>query len=319
MKPRLLSLLIGFLPLGLLATAPTERPLRIVTLHTVLTEVATVVGGDAVEVIGLVRPGIDPHVYDPTPADVRRMMDADLVLAAGLGMESYLEQLAASADLRGRLLVIGELLPPAGLVWSDHDHEHHHHVHDEHCDHGEIDPHWWHGIAQVQAAAEIVLGACADLRPAAAADFALRTSRYLAQLDDLQTWVRAAIATVPPDSRRLVTSHDAFGYLARDLGLTALPVSGLSTAHEPDARSLARLIRYLRTQRVAALFPDAGYNQSLIETVQRETGARLGKPLFSDGLGPADSPAATFAGMMRYNVTTIVRGLGGEVPDADGA
>ena len=290
--PRVLLVVVFGLAAGARPAAAEERPLRVVALTTVLAEIAREVGGDQAEVAGLVRPGVDPHAFDPSAADLRAMMDADLVLASGLQLESYLDRLVAKIGPAGKVVVVGEALPAVLALPG-----------------GEKDPHWWHSIDNVLFATGLVRTELARLRPASAGVFARNADAYRQRLRALQAWVTDELAKLPPPQRQLVTSHDAFGYFARDYGFTVHAITGLSTDGEPDARQLARLIDLLRREHIRAIFAESSVNSSLVANLVAETGVRLGGTLYADGLGPADSDGATYEAMYRHNVRTIVGAL----------
>jgi zinc/manganese transport system substrate-binding protein len=305
--PSRLFLVLFILILLRPAVPAAAAPLRVASLHTVLTEIATTLGADAVTVIPVIPAGADPHTYDPTPADLRRLIEADLVLLAGLGLEPYLDRLAANVASPDRLLSVGDRLPPA-LLLATGEADHDHHGHDHHH-HGEYDPHWWQSPTLTRAAIHIVARELAARLPAAAPAIYARADTWSRDITAAQNTARTAAAAIPAERRQLVTAHDAFGYLARELGLTVVPLAGLSTAQEPDARRFAALIDQIRRDRIPALFLDANYPPTLIEALQRETSTRLGGTLYPDGLGPADSPAATWSAMFNHNVTTVLTAL----------
>lgn len=276
------------------AAAPGgAAPVRVVTLSSVLTELAREVGGSRVVVTGLVQPGVDPHTFNPSPADIRALVDADLVLASGLGLETYLERLVASAAPRGRVVRVGDLVPLVITMPGS----------------GERDPHWWHSIGNVIFAAGLVRSELAALRPASSAEFSQNAQRYRARLEGLRAWAQAEVSLLPAGRRQLVTSHDAFGYLAHDFGFTVHPVNGLSTESEADARHLASLVDLIRAQHVRAIFVESSANPRLVQNLLEETGVRLGGTLFADGLGPAGSGAEDYVSMYRHNIETIVAAL----------
>jgi zinc/manganese transport system substrate-binding protein len=277
-----------------------EPRIRVASLHTVLTEIASEVGGGQVEVEALVRPGDDPHTYQPSPEAVARMTQADIVLAAGLNLEPYLDRLVRNAGVNGRVIAVGDSVPVIlsvpggpGLLARK----------------GERDPHWWHSITDMLSATDIVRREFSVLRPGHSADFAARARAYEDRLSALQAWTRAQVARLRPAARQLVTSHDAFAYFARDYGFTVHSISGLSPDGEPDARELAQLIDFMRSERVGAIFPESTANPRLVRGLMEETGAALGGALYADGLGPAGSGADTYEGMFRHNVSAIVSGL----------
>jgi zinc/manganese transport system substrate-binding protein len=284
--------------LAALACVASEaaEPLRIVTLSSVLTEVAREVGGGDVVVTGLVPAGADPHTFSPSPRDIRSMVDADLVLASGLNIEAYVGRLIASDIPERRVVAVGDRLPsaleilgPGGMT--------------------EKDPHWWNSVGNVARAAGIVAAEFSRLRPDSAAAFGANARAYAARLDTLGRWAAGEVGHVPPARRVLVTSHDAFGYFARDYGFAILPVNGLSTEGEADARRVASLVDEIRRARIPAVFVESSANPRLVENLVQETGVVLGGTLYADGLGPPGSGAESYDAMFRHNVTTIVRAL----------
>jgi zinc/manganese transport system substrate-binding protein len=268
----------------------------VVTLSTVLTEIAGEVGGAEVSVSGLVRPGVDPHMFNPSPADIRMLVDADLVLASGLSLEPYLDRVVAGSAPKGRIVEVGDRVPLV-LAASGRSGA------------GQRDPHWWHSIGNVIFAVDLVRSELAGLRPESSGVFAANAGRYRRRLEALQSWASREVEKLPPGRRILVTSHDAFGYLAHDYGFTVRPISGLSTESEADARHLAGLADFVRAERVKAVFVENSASPRLVESLLEETGARLGGTLYADGLGPAGSGADDYASMYRHNLSAIVDAL----------
>jgi zinc/manganese transport system substrate-binding protein len=291
MKTRLLYGVLGWI-LGFACATAAERPLRVVALNTVLAEIAREVGGVEVAVDNMVRPGVDPHTFDPSAADLRAMVDADLVLASGLQLESYLDRLVAKIGPMGKVVRVGDALPGVLTLPG-----------------GEKDPHWWNSVDNVILATALVRTELAGLRPGSTRVLAERAEAYTQRLRGLKTWIAGEMATLPPAQRQLVTSHDAFGYFARDYGFTVHAISGLSTDGEPDARQLARLIDLIRREHIRAVFAESSVNSALVANLVAETGVHLGGSLYADGLGTADSEAATYEAMVRHNVRTMVEGL----------
>ncbi|HEY5228563.1 MAG TPA: zinc ABC transporter substrate-binding protein [Opitutaceae bacterium] len=291
------ALLCGLASLAAAALGASEAPLRIVTLSTVLTEVAQEVGGGAVTVRGLVGPGVDPHQFNPSPRDIREIIDADLVLSSGLNLEGYMRRVVANDVPAGRVLAVGDALPspititsPSGTV--------------------EEDPHWWHSIDNMLAAVEVVRAEFSRRKPGSAAQFSANAAAYSAHLTGLKAWAAREMARIPPERRILVTSHDAFGYLARDYAFTIRSIGGYSTEGEADGRRMAALVDYIRLHRVPAVFVESSANPRMVQNLVEETGVRLGGTLYADGLGPVGSGAETYESMYRSNVTAIVAALG---------
>jgi zinc/manganese transport system substrate-binding protein len=285
----LLSLLVAVASCG----ARAVEPLKVASLSTVTTEIAQKVGGDRVAVLGLVKPGIDPHDYEPTPDDLKAMGASDLVLASGKGLEGYLGKLQQSSGTKASLLRVGDALPGLRSVAGSA--------------HGE-DPHWWQSIGAVEKAVRVVRDRLIELRPGEQAVFAQNAAAYLAELASLKKWTEAEIARIPRDQRKLVTSHDAFQYFAADFGFTIHPIKGISSEDEPSSKSVADLIAIIRQQKVRAIFPESIENPKVIAEITRETGAQVADKLYADGLGDGD--AGTYDGMYRHNVKTIVAALG---------
>jgi ABC-type Zn uptake system ZnuABC Zn-binding protein ZnuA len=282
-----MRIVAALLALAALSAAPrplvAAEKLRVSSLSTVLTEIAEQVGGVEVIVTGHVRPGVDPHSFEPSPEDLQVIASADLILISSHHMESSVEKLRA--NVKGRVVEIGATVLQTGSN----------------------DPHWWQSIPRVQQATRIVRDALAERRPAAQTLFTANAAQYLEKLDALARWARREIATLPRDRRKLVTSHDAFQYFARDFGFTIYAIEGISTADEPSSQHVSEIIRIVKEQGVKAIFTEEFNNPKVVQEIVRATGARLGGKLYADGL--AEGEASTFAGMYRHNVTTIVEGL----------
>ncbi|MDR0902852.1 MAG: metal ABC transporter substrate-binding protein [Opitutaceae bacterium] len=318
--------------LFILSTAAAQQPLKIASLHPVLTGLAREIGGDLVTVTSVLPSGVDPHLFEPSAVDLRAIVNADLTLAAGLGLESYLDRLAARAGAPGKILSAGDTLPenlllcPGARDHAAHAAGCHHHSHAATATTGDdatiphsafriphsalrADPHWWQSIDCVSFIAGRIGDEFARLRPEAAGAFARNTRACRQRLSALKTWAGAEIARIPPARRHLVTSHDAFGYLARDYGFEIHSLSGLSTDSEPDARRLAVLIKLIREKKIPAVFTENNASPRVIANLVSETGARTGGTLHADGPGPADGDAATYEAMYRHNIRTLVAAL----------
>lgn len=297
-----LFVLLGLLPLP--ALAENSTPLQVVTLHPLLGELAGRIGGDQVTVFDLLERGEDPHLFQPRPEDMQKASRADLVLAVGLGLEPYLDQLRQGASADASWLIIGDQLPDplSGHTCTAHDHADH-----AHHDHGEFDPHWWHSIGNMELAAEMVRARLTEIAPAHAREFRDRTDGYLDQLTALKNWAALQIEKIPPDRRILVTSHLAFGYFARDYGFTVLPLAGTSTTEQPSSQAVRELIETMKSHRVRAVFAEDRENPRVLEQILQETGARNAGILYADG--PGDDQATTYEEMMRHNISTLAEAL----------
>lgn len=291
------------------AQTPTAaEPLQVVASFSILGDLVRRVGGDAVAVTTLIGPGLDAHTYDPAPADLVTLEGADLIVENGLGFEPWLDRFFASAQPSGTRVVASEGIAPreAGEYEEDA-------AEDEQAP-GRFDPHVWHDVANAIVMVENIRDALTAADPASADLYEANAAAYMAELETLDAWVREQVATLPEDRRKLVTSHDTFGYFADAYGFEVVgtALGSLSTeAGDPAAREIATLISEIEAAGVPAIFAENVANPDLMESIAAEAGIALAPPLYTDALGPEGSPGATYDGMMRSNVTTIVEALGG--------
>ena len=280
-----------------IAGAFGAEKIRVSSFSTILTEVAQQVGGDRVEVTGHVKPGVDPHDFEPKPSDLKAVADAQLVLLSAKHMEGYVGKLRESTGTKGRVVEVGD----RGMKSLKLTVQHGDHAHD-----GE-DPHWWHSVRNVAQATKVVRDELSQISPADKAVFASNAKAYLAKLEALQDWVEGKVAELPRNQRKLVTNHDAFGYFARDFGFTVMPIAGLSKNDQPGSKKVAELVTKIKDAGVKAIFSEDVANPKVIQEITKETGAKFGGELLSDGLGAGAK--GTVEGMFRHNVTTIVEAL----------
>lgn len=286
-----------------LAQAAWAEPLRISSLSTVMADLARDIGGERVDVVEIVKPGMDPHIFEPSPGDLKTISGSRILLASGLGFEGYLDKLRDTLTKSGvRVVAGGDVVEPIEGGCADHDHSDHDHHH-----HGSADPHWWHSISNTQAVARQVRDALIDADPSGRGAYEANAEALDNRLADLSRWVRLQLATLPKANRVLVTSHDALGYFAKDHGFEILPVQGISTSDQPSSKKIRALIEDIKARQVKAIFAESIENPKVLEQITAETGAKPGGVLHADGLGKGD--ARTYEGMMRANVTTILGAL----------
>lgn len=285
-------------PLPLLLTAlflgssSGRADLTVASLSTITTDLAKNIGGTHVKIEAIIKPGIDPHEFEPTPSDVKKVAKADLVLFTGKGMEGFLTKLEEAAGVTGKFVNVGEAVPSLTMTEEGRKVE---------------DPHWWHSVENMKRATRLVTDRFEQADPANRVYYQGREKEYLASLNELQRWSRVKVAELPSSRRKLVTSHDALQYFARDYGFTILPVKGISTGEEASSQHIKEIIGVIRSQGVKAVFFESIENSRAVNQIAAETGARTGGVLYSDGLG--DTEASTYDSMMRHNVSTIVDGL----------
>lgn len=283
----------------------TGPPVRVVCTTTIVADVVMRVGGDRVSVDVLMGPGVDPHKYIPTPGDRARLEAAHLVFFNGLHLEGKMTDTFEKARNRFRAFAVTRDIPPDQLRAAE-------------VDGGNHDPHVWFDVRLWSRTVGVVEAELGKLDAAGAATYAANAKAYRGELDALDAELRTLIDTLPKDRRILVTGHDAFGYFGRAYGFEVRGLQGVSTASEVGTTDRDELAQYLGTKRVAAVFtetsvPDVGLKAVLDTTRQKHGHAvRLvggDDALYSDALGDAGSPGATYAGMVRHNVKVIVDAL----------
>jgi zinc/manganese transport system substrate-binding protein len=281
------------------STLQLQAEIKVASFSTVLSEITQKVGGKNVAVTSLIKPGQDPHEYQLTPGDLTAATASDLVLLSGKGMEaSYLSNLRDALPKRVEVLAVGDQLPGLGKVAGG-----------EKGGSAEAteDPHWWNSVSEVEKATARVRDELVHLDPGHTADYQAGAAAYLSELKELDLWAKRKIAELPRDRRKLVTSHDAFQYFAREYGFQIDSIEGLTTDQEPSVSHVSALIAEIKKQGVKAIFLENTLNPKVSAEITRESGAGIGGTLYADGLGPGEGE--TYTGMTRHNVNTIVDAL----------
>lgn len=265
-----------------------------------MADLARQVGGQRVEVFDLAGAGGNLHRFEPRPADLATMRKSALVLAAGKGLEPYLGRLR---DTLGGVAIVevGRTIPSL-TVGKDE-------VYTCCPSHGtgSLDPHWWHGVSNMSRAARVVAKALTEQDPAGKAIYQENASAYGKRLADLKRWAKSELANVPRGKRKLVTAHNAFAYFAHEFGFHVIAVAGLTQEQDTAPRDLAATIAAVRKAGVSAVFPEINASRKSLESISKDTGAKLAMPLIADGNGVGRD--AGFEGMIRHNVTAITEAL----------
>lgn len=290
MRRRFFATSLIALPLPVFAQSTTPRPLRVVASFSILADMAREIGGSAVEVAALVGPDSDAHVFQPSPADARRLANAELVVVNGLGFEGWMDRLVRSSGYRGPVLVASEGVPVRRMG-------------------REPDPHAWQDLANAQRYAANLRDAMARARPASAAEIGQRCASYIERLQALDREVRARFDAVPRQHRRVISSHDAFGYFGAAYGIEFLAPQGMNTDSEASAASVARLIDQIRREDVRAVFVENISDPRLVQRIAREGGGIVGGRLYSDALSAPGTEADTYLKLFAHNATTIASAL----------
>lgn len=282
--------------------APDGSQIRAVASFSILADLARAVGGEHVVVSTLVGPDSDAHGFSPTPADARKLAEANIVFVNGLGLEGWLDRLIRASGTRAPMVVASTGVTP--LTLAD---EHIHPGHD-HGDHA-FDPHAWQNVANVRIYVANIRDGLVKVDPAHAVAYREAASAYIAQLDALDRDVRTTIAGIPPERRKIITTHDAFGYFAAAYGLTFVAPQGISTDSEASPRDVAEIIRQIRRDHIPAVFLENISDPRQMEQIGRESGARIGGKVYSDALSGPGGPAATYLDLMRANLRAFAMAL----------
>jgi zinc/manganese transport system substrate-binding protein len=283
--------------LALLAvTAPARAQdrlqdrLNVVASFSILGDFARNVGGERVSVTTLVGPDGDVHVYAPAPADAKKIADAKLVIINGFGLEGWLSRLVQSAASKAVIVAATDGIAPL-KIGSD------------------ADPHAWQSVVNARIYVANIRDALGAAAPADAEFFRANAERYLAKLDVLDHEVREAIARIPQARRKVISTHDAFGYFALAYGIEFVAPLGVSTESEASARDIAGIITQIRTLRIPAVFLENISDPRLMRRISAETGARIGGTLYSDSLTGEKGDAPTYIDMVRHNIKALTSAL----------
>jgi len=280
------------------ATYGQER-LKVVATATMFEDMARMISGDLLEVVSIVPVGGDPHIYDPTPSNVRLVAEADLILRNGLTFEGWLDELIANSGTKANVVTITKGIPP---ISSDQYHD-------------ATDPHAWMSAHNGLKYIENVYGALIRLDPDHADIYTFNYRIYRQQLEDLDQWIRTEIEKIPLAKRVLITSHDAFRYFGKQYGIRVEAALGTSTDAEVQTSDIVKLNNTIRETGVPAIFVESSVNPKLLEQIARDNKISIGGKLYSDSLGDKDTPAGSYTGMLRHNTETIVKALSAEITE----
>lgn len=275
-------------------TAQAARGLPVVATFSILADMTAVIGGDAAAVTMLVPPDGDAHSFQPRPSDLRTLRSAAVLVENGLGLEGFMARMATAAGFHGTRIVATTAVVPRRMTEG----------------HAVVpDPHAWQDPRNGVLYARTIAAGLIDAMPAAAVGLRDRTEAYVAEIEAADRFVATTLAQVPPERRRIIASHDAFGYFAARYGIEMIGVQGLSTDTEPSARDMARLVAQIRRERIRAVFVENMTDGRLAAMLARESGAVVGGRVFSDALSPPGGPADTYVKMLRHNATLFAQAM----------
>ena len=298
------------------AATPAQK-LPVVASFSILGDFVKQVGGDRVAVTTIVGPNGDAHVYQPTPADAKAVAAAKVVFVNGLGFEGWMDRLVKASGSKAELVVATKGITPRTRTASEPQEDEDEkpkgkdkHAKEEHDhDHGGIDPHAWQSIANAKVYVANVRDGLIAADPDGRDAYTANAAAYTAKLDALETEVKAALARIPAEQRRIITSHDAFGYFGEAYGVVLVAPEGVSTESEASAKDVARIIRQIKAQKIPAVFVENITDPRLTQRIAKESGAKVGGELYSDALSDDKGPASTYIDMMHSNVRELSAAL----------
>lgn len=283
------------------AAAQNAEKLKVVASFSVLGDMVRNVGGERIELVTLVGPNGDAHVYSPTPADGRRLTEAKIVFTNGLKFEGWIDRLIKSSGTKAARVEAAKGVKPLRGEEDGHGHGHH--------DHGSSDPHAWQSIGNAKTYVANVRDALIAADAAGKDTYEANAGAYLKQLDELEAEVKSLVAGIPTERRRIITSHDAFRYFEAAYGIDFVSPQGVSTESEASAKDVARIIQQIKREKIAAVFVENVSDARLMERIAKETGAKIGDRVYSDALSEPNGPAGTYIDMMRHNIRAFSAAL----------
>jgi manganese/zinc/iron transport system substrate-binding protein len=299
-----LSLLVACSPATQAGDEDSGSPIQAVATIGMITDIVQIVGGERVEVAGLMGPGVDPHLYKASEGDVALLANADIIFYNGLHLEAQLGEVLERMQAQASTVAVTDGIDRSLLLTPPEFQ-------------GAADPHVWFDVTLWMAAVETVRDSLSELDPEGAEMYAQNSSNYLSELEDLHQYVQSQAERVPGDKRVLITAHDAFNYFGRAYGFEVRGLQGISTATEVSTADVQELAAFIVERQIPALFVESSVPQRTIEAVQaavRSQGfdVQIGGQLYSDAMGDPGTPEGSYTGMVRHNIDTIVAALLGE-------
>jgi zinc/manganese transport system substrate-binding protein len=290
MRRFIVSLICAILVLVADFPARGQSPIDVVASFSILGDFARQVGGDRAIVTTLVGADSDVHVYTPSPADAKKVFDAKLLIINGLGLEGWLPRLVQSSGGKATIVTATDGIAARKLG-------------------ADVDPHAWQSVVNAKVYVDNICDALSRADPADATVYSANASAYLAKLDALDREVRQAVSEIPQAHRKVISTHDAFGYFAAAYGIAFIAPQGVSTESEPSARDIAAIITQIRVGKIPAVFLENISDPRLMQRIAAETGAKVGGTLYSDSLTGEKGDAPTYIDMVRHNIKALTSAL----------
>lgn len=294
---RRLSSVVGLMLL-VAGQAHAAPPVRVVASFSILGDMVREIGGDRVAVVTLVGPNADVHVYEPSPRDAEAVAKADVLVINGLGLEGWMARLIDSAHFRGTPVIASKGVAPQRMTEREGG-----------AAREIIDPHAWQSLPNGEIYAANIRDGLIAADAAGRSVYEANAARFVAAMEKLDGEIKGKLASLPPERRRIITTHDAFGYFGAAYRLEFIAPEGVSTDSEPSARDVANIVRQVKQHHIPAVFIENITDPRLLQQIARDTGAKIGGELYSDALSPPNGPAATYLAMFRHNVDALAAAL----------
>ena len=285
-----------FTLVGLLFSGPAyaSDPIPVVASFSIVGDIVRTIGGERIKVDTLVGPEEDAHVFDPAPKDAARITAAKLIIINGLGFEGWIDRLIKASGGSAKLVVASTGVVSHRAVLDGQD---------------RIDPHAWQDVGDIRIYAQNIAEALSMIDPDGADLYRNNLANFDEQLIALDIEIRLAIMAIPAERRKIVTTHDAFGYFAQAYGIEMIAPQGVSTEAEPSAKDVARIIRQVKSDHIPAVFLENISDPRLAQRIATESGAHMGGKLYSDALSKENEPAGTYIAMMKANIRELTKAL----------
>jgi len=294
---RRLLLALGLLLAALLAVpqgASADDKMKVAASFSILGDMVKQVGGDRVDVVTFVGPNGDAHVYEPTPADAKALSESKILFINGLGLEGWMTRLENSSGFKGKVVTASIGVNPRKMVEDEKT---------------ITDPHAWQSLANGKIYAANIRDALIAADPAGKATYEANAKKFIDGMTAMEANVKAAVAKMPPERRKIITTHDAFGYFGSAYGMEFIAPEGVSTESEASAQDVAKIITQIKKEHIPAVFLENVTDSRLLDQIASETGAKIGGTLYSDALSAPDGPAGNYLDMFRNNIDTLSTAL----------
>jgi len=294
---RRLLLALGLILAALLAVpqgASADDKMKVAASFSILGDMVKQVGGDRVDVVTFVGPNGDAHVYEPTPADAKALSESKILFINGLGLEGWMTRLENSSGFKGKVVTASTGVNPRKMVEDEKT---------------ITDPHAWQSLANGKIYAANIRDALIAADPAGKATYEANAKKFIDGMTAMEANVKAAVAKMPPERRKIITTHDAFGYFGSAYGMEFIAPEGVSTESEASAQDVAKIITQIKKEHIPAVFLENVTDKRLLERIGAESGARIGGTLYSDALTDEKGAAPSYLDMMRHNVKQLAAAL----------